>query len=67
MILSSSSTSFIFSNSILSSGNDILDLPDDASRRKPVKPPQPGVARIGDDLVCEILLVVRRMSKEEIE
>ncbi len=55
------------SNSILSSGNDIPDLPDDASRRKPVKPPQPGVARIGDDLVCEILLVVRRMSKEEIE
>ncbi|MFP6649478.1 MAG: hypothetical protein VB817_08445 [Pirellulaceae bacterium] len=55
------------SNSILSSGNDIPDLPDDASRRKPVKPPQPGVARIGDDLVCEILLIVRRMSKEEIE
>jgi hypothetical protein len=55
------------SNSILSSGNDIPDLPDDASRRKPVKPPQPGVARIGDDLVCEILFIVRRMSKEEIE
>ncbi len=55
------------SNSILSSGNDVPDLPDDASRRKPVKPPQPGVARIGDDLVCEILLVVRRMSKEEVE
>ena len=55
------------SSSLLSSGNDIPDPPDDTSSRKPVKPPQQGEVRIGDDLVCEVLLVVRKISKEEIE
>lgn len=52
--------------SILSSGNDIPDPPSDPPKRETVKPRQPGVAQMGDDLVCEILLIVRTMSKEEI-
>lgn len=52
--------------SILSSGNEIPDPPSDPPKRETVKPRQPGVAQMGDDLVCEILLVVRTMSKEEI-
>ncbi len=52
--------------SILSSGNDVPDPPAAPPKRETVKPRQPGVAQMGDDLVCEILLVVRTMSKEEI-
>lgn len=52
--------------SILSSGSDLPDPQDAVPKRKNVKPRQPGVVQMGDDLVCEILLVVRKLSKDEI-
>lgn len=53
------------STSVLSVDNEVPEPPPSGSKRGELKLPAPKAGGLGDDLVCEMLLVVRRMSQEE--
>lgn len=50
---------------VLSSEPEIPAPPHGAEKRGTLKVPNPGTGVLGEDLVCEMLLVVRRMSQKE--